>query len=62
MALKKRTVVSPAAGAVSLPSLMADLPGTRNAAHNGHFDIDETALPIGAALYASYALWWLGQP
>ena len=29
MALKKRTVVSPAAGAVSLPSLMADLPGTR---------------------------------
>lgn len=28
MALKKRTVVSPAAGAVSLPSLMADLPGT----------------------------------
>lgn len=29
MALKKRAVVSPAAGAVSLPSLMADLPGTR---------------------------------
>lgn len=29
MALKKRTVVSPAAGAVSLPSLMAELPGTR---------------------------------
>ena len=29
MSLKKRTVVSPAAGAVSLPSLMADLPGTR---------------------------------
>lgn len=29
MALKKRTVISPAAGAVSLPSLMADLPGTR---------------------------------
>lgn len=29
MVLKKRTVVSPAAGAVSLPSLMADLPGTR---------------------------------
>lgn len=40
----------------------ADRPGTRNAAHNGHFDIDEAALPIGAALYASYALWWLGQP
>lgn len=38
------------------------LPGTLNAAHNGHFDIDEAALPIGAALYASYALWWLGQP
>lgn len=29
MALKKRTIVSPAVGAVSLPSLMADLPGTR---------------------------------
>ena len=29
MALKKRTVASPAVGAVSLPSLMADLPGTR---------------------------------
>ena len=29
MALKKRTLVSPSAGAVSLPSLMADLPGTR---------------------------------
>ena len=29
MALKKRAVVSPAAGAVSLPSLMAELPGTR---------------------------------
>ena len=37
------------------------LPGTLNAAHNGHFDIDENALPIGAALYAAYALWWLGQ-
>ena len=29
MALKKRTVVSPAAGAVTLPTLMAELPGTR---------------------------------
>lgn len=37
------------------------LPGTLNSSHNGNFDIDETALPIGAALYASYALWWLNQ-
>lgn len=29
MALKKRTIVSPADDAVSLPSLMVDLPGTR---------------------------------
>ena len=29
MALKKRSVVSPAAGAVTLPTLMAELPGTR---------------------------------
>ncbi len=38
-----------------------ELPGTLNAAHNGHFDIDEATLPTGAALYAAYALWWLGR-
>ncbi len=37
------------------------LPGTLNAAHNGNFDIDEATLPIGAALYAAYTLWWLNQ-
>lgn len=35
------------------------LPGTLNPAHNGEFDIDETILPTGAALYAAYARWWL---
>jgi len=34
-------------------------PGTQAAHHNGCFDIDEDALPIGAALYAGYALFWL---
>ena len=37
-------------------------PETPTGPAHGHFDIDETALPIGAALYASYALWWLRQP
>ena len=37
------------------------LPGTLNAAHNCRFDIDESVLPIGAALYAGYAAWWLEQ-
>lgn len=36
-------------------------PGTLHPAHNGHFNIDENALPIGSALYAAYALWWLEQ-
>ncbi|RTE50939.1 M20 family metallopeptidase [Actinobaculum sp. 352] len=31
-------------------------PETQNSHHNGNFDIDEAALPIGAALYAQYAL------
>lgn len=35
------------------------LPGTQCPAHNGGFDIDEDALPLGAALYAQYAFWWL---
>lgn len=36
-------------------------PGTQAAHHNGLFDIDEAALPIGAALYAGYALFWMGM-
>lgn len=30
-----------------------------NSLHNGNFDLDEEALPLGAGLYAEYALWWL---
>ena len=33
-----------------------ELPNTRISNHNGGFDIDEAALPLGAALYAGYAL------
>ena len=33
-----------------------ELPNTRVSNHNGGFDIDEAALPLGAALYAGYAL------
>ena len=36
------------------------LPDTTAGIHNGHFDIDEAALPIGAALYAAAALHFLG--
>ena len=35
------------------------LPDTMAGIHNGHFDIDEAALPIGAALYAAAALRFL---
>ncbi|MFT0848540.1 M20 family metallopeptidase [Actinomycetaceae bacterium L2_0104] len=38
-----------------------DIPNTQNSHHNGNFDLDETALPLGAALYAEYALWWLTE-
>ena len=34
-------------------------PNTALPHHNDGFDIDESALPYGAALYAQYALWWL---
>ena len=34
-------------------------PGTQAPHHNGAFDIDEDALPLGAALYAACALRWL---
>lgn len=37
-----------------------DMPGTLYSNHNGHFDIDESVLPIGAGLYAGYALSRLG--
>lgn len=33
-----------------------ELPHTRISNHNGGFDIDESVLPLGAALYAGYAL------
>ena len=33
-----------------------ELPNTLISNHNGGFDIDESALPLGAALYAGYAL------
>lgn len=36
-------------------------PSTRIALHNGRFDLDEDALPLGAGLYAEYALWWLTE-
>lgn len=36
-------------------------PGTQSAAHSCNFDIDEDALPIGAALYAGYAMDRLGK-
>lgn len=32
------------------------LPNTLISNHNGGFDIDETALPLGAVLYAGYAI------
>ena len=37
-------------------------PDTLAGIHNGHFDIDEEALSIGAALYAASALQALGAP
>ncbi len=44
--MKKRAVVSPAAGAVSLPSLMAELPGTRRLEE---VPLDKLSLPAPAA-------------
>lgn len=37
------------------------VPNTQNSHHDGNFDLDEAALPFGAALYAEYALWWLTE-
>lgn len=36
-------------------------PDTQIPVHNGRFDLDEDALPIGTWLYAAYAEWWLKQ-
>ena len=38
-----------------------DRPGTQNGLHTVSFDLDETALPLAAGLYAGYALWWLRE-
>lgn len=38
-----------------------DRPGTQNGLHTVNFDLDETALPLAAGLYAGYALWWLRE-
>ncbi|MGO1591128.1 MAG: M20 metallopeptidase family protein [Ancrocorticia sp.] len=37
------------------------IPNTQNSHHNGNFDLDEAALPLGAGLYAEYAYWWLTE-
>jgi amidohydrolase len=34
-------------------------PETQIGLHNGHFNLDEDALVLGARLYAAYAKWWL---
>ncbi len=36
-----------------------DFPDTLAGIHNGHFNLDEAALPLGAALYAACALRWM---
>ncbi|MBR0281745.1 MAG: amidohydrolase [Oscillibacter sp.] len=38
------------------------LPNTLAGIHNSHFDLDESALATGAALYAACALRWLANP
>ena len=38
------------------------LPNTLAGIHNSHFDLDESTLPMGAALYAACALRWLANP
>ncbi len=35
------------------------VPGTENAYHTSHFNVDEAAIPVGSAAYAAYAYWWL---
>ena len=37
-------------------------PNTLAGIHNSHFDLDESALPVGTALYAACALRWLANP
>lgn len=38
-----------------------DRPDTLHSIHNCHFEIDEDALPLGAALYADCAIKWLSE-
>lgn len=38
-----------------------EVPGTENAYHTSHFNVDEAAIPIGSAAYAAYAYWWLTE-
>ena len=37
------------------------VPGTENAYHTSHFNVDEAAIPVGSAAYAAYAYWWLTE-
>lgn len=36
-----------------------DVPGSQVPHHNGNFDLDENALPLGAGVLADYAIWFL---
>ena len=38
-----------------------EVPGTENAYHTSHFNVDEAAIPVGSAAYAAYAYWWLTE-
>ena len=38
-----------------------EVPGSEGPLHNSHYNIDERALPIGAALYAQMAWHWLAE-
>jgi amidohydrolase len=46
---------------VLLGTSSPDRPDTWHSIHNCHFDIDEAALPVGAALYAECAIRWLSK-
>lgn len=48
-----------APGAYAYVGTAGETPGSCGPAHNSHFDIDERALTVGAALYAQCALSWL---
>ncbi|MBR1780364.1 MAG: amidohydrolase, partial [Oscillospiraceae bacterium] len=38
-----------------------DRPETHNSIHNNRFNLDESVLSSGAAIYAAYAHWWLTE-